>query len=196
MGDTLAKWYEGNALVERLEETSVCIDLAHLSAKQCKSVLIENSMQALTDLENGSWTNALKRVIETNIVTSGLVGGFGNQYLRIAGAHSIHNGMTKIPHTHHLLHGEKVAYGILVQLVLENKFEELEQLLPFYESVHLPSTLADIGLTINQQAELLQIARFAVQPGEDIYLLFPNITVDEVLKAMTELENLMTNYVK
>ena len=190
IGDTLAKWYEGNALVERLEKTSVCIDLAHMAAKQCKNVLINSSVQAIKDFENRHWSSLLQQVIETNIVTSGLVGGFGAQYLRVAAAHSIHNGMTTIPNTHHLLHGEKVAYGILVQLVLEEKFDELEKLLTFYQSINLPYTLADIGLTINQQAEMLHIAQFTVQPGEDIHSLFPNITANDVFNAMINLENI------
>ncbi|MEX6700894.1 iron-containing alcohol dehydrogenase family protein [Peribacillus frigoritolerans] len=117
IGDTLAKWYEGNALAEKLATKSVCIELAHLAARQCQEVLLTFGEEALADLEKGKWTDALQRVIETNIITSGLVGGFGGQYLRVAGAHSIHNGMTSITQAHHLLHGEKVAYGILVQLV-------------------------------------------------------------------------------
>ena len=56
-----------------------------------------------------------------------------------------------------MLHGEIVAYGILVKLVLEEKFDELESSLLFYQSINLPYTLTDIGLTINQQAEMLHI---------------------------------------
>lgn len=192
IGDTLAKWYEGHALVEKLKETSVCIDLAHLAAKQCKDILIKHSLQAINDLEKGQWSSSLQQVIETNIVSSGLVGGFGDQYLRVAAAHSIHNGMTTISHTHHLLHGEKVAYGILVQLVLENKIDELKTLLNFYQAIHLPRILSDIGLTINQKNELLQIAEYAVVPHEDIHQLFPNISAEKVLEAMIKLENMTT----
>ena len=63
--------------------------------------------EALADLEKGKWTDALQRVIETNIITGGLVGGFGGQSLRVAGAHSIHDGMTSITQAHHLLRGKR-----------------------------------------------------------------------------------------
>ncbi|MBX9956877.1 iron-containing alcohol dehydrogenase family protein [Peribacillus simplex] len=193
IGDTLAKWYEGNALAEKLATKSVCIELAHLAARQCQEVLLTYGEEALADLEKGKWTDALQRVIETNIITSGLVGGFGGQYLRVAGAHSIHNGMTSITQAHHLLHGEKVAYGILVQLVLEGKFSEIKQLLPIYQVLKLPMTLLDIGLTVEHKAELQQIAAHSVKEGEDIHLLFPDINKEKVAAAMENLE-ILTNH--
>ena len=75
-----------------------------------------------------------------------MVGGFGDHYGRVAGAHSIHNGLTVLEETHHALHGEKVAYGILVQLVLENKWTEIDQLLAFYRQLGLPASLKDLGV--------------------------------------------------
>lgn len=193
IGDTLAKWYEGNALAEKLATKSVCIELAHLAARQCQEILLTYGEEALADLEKGKWTDALQRVIETNIITSGLVGGFGGQYLRVAGAHSIHNGMSSITQAHHLLHGEKVAYGILVQLVLEGKFSEIKQLLPIYQVLKLPMTLLDIGLTVEHKAELQQIAAHSVKEGEEIHLLFPDINKEKVAAAMENLE-ILTNH--
>lgn len=192
IGDTLAKWYEGNALVEKIATKSTCIELAHMAAKQCQEVLLTHGEEALEELKKGKWTDALQRVIETNIVTSGLVGGFGDQFLRIAGAHSIHNGMTSLEQTHHLLHGEKVAYGILVQLLLEGKFSDIKQLLPIYESLKLPRTLSEIGLTLEHGAELQQMAALSVMEGEAIHLLFPDITMEKVAAAMQNLE-VLTN---
>lgn len=36
------------------------------------------------------------------------------------------------------MHGEKVAYGVLVQLVAEGKEDEARNLLPFYNKIGLP----------------------------------------------------------
>ena len=41
--------------------------------------------------------------------------------LGLAAAHAVHNGLTAAPGTHDYFHGEKVAYGLLVQLVLEGQ---------------------------------------------------------------------------
>ncbi|WP_442905449.1 HNH endonuclease [Janthinobacterium sp. B9-8] len=36
------------------------------------------------------------------------------------GLADVHNGLTLLSECHHLFHGEKVAFGTLVQLALEN----------------------------------------------------------------------------
>ena len=46
--------------------------------------------------------------------------------------------------------GNKVAYGILVQLMIENKLAEIEHLLPFYHHLNLPTSLADMGLHLTE----------------------------------------------
>ncbi len=59
----------------------------------------------------------------------------------LAAAHAIHNGLTAIPDAHHYYHGEKVAFGTLTQLVLENApLEEIETVAALCHSVGLPVT--------------------------------------------------------
>ena len=54
--------------------------------------------------------------------------------------------LTKLEECHHLYHGEKVAFGSLVQLVLENApMEEINILLDFCHSVGLPTNLHAMG---------------------------------------------------
>ena len=55
--------------------------------------------------------------------------------------HAIHNGLTAIPDAHHYYHGEKVAFGTLTQLVLENApVDEIETVAALCHSVGLPIT--------------------------------------------------------
>ena len=62
-------------------------------------------------------------MIEANTYLSGV--GFESGGL--AAAHALYNGLTAIPDAHHYYHGEKVAFGTLTQLVLENApVEEIE----------------------------------------------------------------------
>ena len=82
-------------------------------------------------------TPALERIIEANTYLSGV--GFESGGL--AAAHAIHNGMTAVPDAHHFYHGEKVAFGTLTQLVLENApVEEIETVAALCHSVGLPIT--------------------------------------------------------
>ena len=57
-----------------------------------------------------------------------------------------------------MLHGEKVAYGTLCQLVLEKApAEEFDQVFNFCKTVGLPTKLADLGITnvIDEEIRLL-----------------------------------------
>jgi glycerol dehydrogenase len=58
-------------------------------------------------------------VVDATVLLAGVIGGLGGANCRTVAAHAIHNGLTHIPACHHVLHGEKVAYGILAQLRLE-----------------------------------------------------------------------------
>src|SRR5204863_6330285 len=86
-------------------------------AKLCYETLLADGTDALRAIETRVVTPALERLVEANTLLSGL--GFESSGL--AAAHAIHNGLTTAPPTHEFFHGEKVAYGVLVQLILEGK---------------------------------------------------------------------------
>jgi glycerol dehydrogenase len=82
----------------------------------------------------------------------------------------VKNGLTAAPGTRDYFHGEKVAYGLLVQLVLEGQPRSvLEQVLHFATEVGLPVTLAEIGLTDLPAEMLRQVAARATVEGETIH---------------------------
>ena len=109
---------------------------------------------------------ALERLVEANTLLSGL--GFESSGL--AAAHAVHNGLTAAPGTHPYFHGEKVAFGALVQLVLEGEGREtIEQVLGFSTEVGLPITLEDIGLGELPAPMLAKIAERSTAEGETIH---------------------------
>ena len=138
IADTLAKWYEADVQMATIQDKPVPLEICYYSAKQCKDVLLQYLEGAVQAAKAGKLNDGFVKVVETIIMFSGMVGGFGDHYGRVAGAHSIHNGLTVLEETHHALHGEKVAYGILIQLVLENKWTEINQLLLFYLNLGYP----------------------------------------------------------
>lgn len=82
---------------------------------RCYETLLADGSSALAAVEARSVTPAVERLVEANTLLSGL--GFESAGLAVA--HSVHNGLTMLGPTHDFLHGEKVAFGLLVQLAVE-----------------------------------------------------------------------------
>lgn len=169
MGDALATWFEARACAASHAQnlrgggsTRSALTLAEL----CYRTLLEDGVQAMESVKSGQITPAFERIVEANTLLSGL--GFESSGL--AAAHSIHNGLTAAPQTHAFYHGEKVAFGTLAQLVLENAAtSEMEEVMDFCSRVGLPFTLAQIGLDDLPREVLEKIALHATRPGESIH---------------------------
>ncbi|RTR27129.1 iron-containing alcohol dehydrogenase family protein [Robertmurraya yapensis] len=189
IGDTLAKWYEADVQMAGIVNKPVPLQISHYTARQCKDLIIEHSEEAIKAVQTGMLNDEFIKVAETIIVLGGMVGGFGDHYGRIAGAHSIHNGLTALEETHHALHGNKVAYGILVQLVLEGKLTEIEALLPFYHRIGLPVSLKNIGVKEISKELVTKVAEKATIKAESIHVMpIGQITPNRVEDAIFELE--------
>jgi len=169
MGDAMATLFEARACVASHSKnlrggysTRSALALAEL----CYRTLLEDGMDALEAARAQEVTPAFERIVEANTLLSGL--GFESSGL--AAAHSVHNGLTVAPPTHAFYHGEKVAFGTLVQLVLENSSRtEIDEVLGFCMQVGLPVTLAQIGLRDLSREMLEKIAERAVHPDESIH---------------------------
>lgn len=193
IGDTLVKWYEADVQLGKIDNLTVPMMIAYESAKQCKEILLAESVPALQAIDQGEINDAFIKVVEVMFMYAGMVGGFGDHYGRTAGAHSIHNGMTVLEESHALLHGVKVAYGICVQLMLEERTDEIKALKPFYKQLGLPQTLAQMGLGLITDDQILQVAAKSSIPQESIHLMpIGPITAERVAQAMKDLEQLMT----
>lgn len=192
IGDTLAKWYEADALLRTVQDWNVPMQLAKEAALLCKTNLLSFGKQALEAVEAGKVTPELVQVCETNIMAGGMVGGFGDRFGRIAGAHSIHNALTHLPETHNILHGDKVAYGILVQLILEERRDEVLELLPFYKEIELPYSLKSLGIIDPEKASKV-IAANALAAGESIHFMDIPLTEEKLAGSILSLEQLVSD---
>ncbi len=187
MGDALATQLEARTCVAgRVKNmrggasTSSALALAEL----CYRTLLEDGVAALAAAREHAVTPAFERVVEANTLLSGL----GFESAGLAAAHSVHNGLTAVPATRAYLHGEKVAFGALVQLVLEGQSGDLvHEVLGFCQAVELPVTLAQIGLDGIGAEELTRIATRATAAGETIhnepFAVTPEMVVDAIRAA-------------
>ncbi|MCS6960169.1 MAG: iron-containing alcohol dehydrogenase family protein [Pseudanabaenaceae cyanobacterium SKYGB_i_bin29] len=184
IGDALAKWYEASVSSGSSEATLVIS--AVQAARVLRDILFQKGQEAVEHPGSAVW----QEVMDGTIVMAGLIGGLGGAQCRTVAAHAIHNGLTHLPLSHHKLHGEKVAYGILVQLRLEelqgNQLAATarQQLLQFYHSIGLPCSLEDLGLGNISLNELHRVAEIACQPRSDIHRLPFSVSIEQVQAAM------------
>ncbi|WP_413531046.1 oxidoreductase [Rahnella inusitata] len=171
IGDTLAKWYEAVVLSPQPETLPLTVQLGLNTALTIRDVLLSQSEAALQALADNQLTQSFLNVLDAIIAGSGLVGGLGDRYTRIAAAHSVHNGLTALPQTDAFLHGTKVAYGILVQSALLSQPEVVRQLKALYRVLDLPVSLAELNVDIHDEKQIARLIERTLQKGESIHLL-------------------------
>ena len=75
----------------------------------------------------------------------------------------------------------KVAFGTLVQLVLEDAaIEELEEVLDFCMSVGLPTTLADLGIEQVEPEKIMEVARLACADTDTLHNMPFEVNADKM----------------
>ena len=112
-------------------------------AKACWDTIFADGRAAVLAQKKGIVTEAFENVVEANTLLSGL--GFLNTGLSCA--HGIHSGLTAVESAHSFLHGEKVAFGIVVQMVLENTpAGELDKVMRFMVDIGMPVTLEQLNV--------------------------------------------------
>ncbi|MDR0218100.1 MAG: glycerol dehydrogenase [Enterobacteriaceae bacterium] len=186
MGDALATYFEARANSSAHKPTVAGGDtsLTGLAlAKLCYDTLLAEGYKAKLAVEAGAITPAVEHIIEANIYHSGI----GFESAGLAAAHAIHNGFTTLEECHHLYHGEKVAFGTLTQLILENSpSEELETVLDFCVQVGLPVTLEQLGLrdSADLHQKVMQAATASCAEGETIHNMPFTVTPEQVYAAI------------
>ena len=185
IGDAIAKWYEASISSGTSSDTLVIS--AVKQARILRDILFQKSTTALENPNSEQW----REVVDATVLLAGVIGGIGGANCRTVAAHAIHNGLTHIPAAHHALHGEKVAYGILVQLRLEEMVQgsklavaARKQLLQFYNDIGLPKTLEDLGLGNVALSQLRHAAEIACNPNSDIHRLPFTVSPEQLMAAM------------
>lgn len=148
MADALAKWYEGKPCFDHLKDPDSATQAALTLSAQVKETILSIGLEAKGNVEARRNTWAVERIVEANILLTGIIGSLGGYKFRAgAVAHALLYGLTVLPQVHQTLHGEMVAFGIFVQLCLEKNEKELKVILPFFSRLGLPITLKDLGLS-------------------------------------------------
>ncbi|MBN1166848.1 MAG: glycerol dehydrogenase [Methanospirillaceae archaeon] len=197
MGDALSTYFEARANAKSGHEnfaggssTNTSLALARL----CYDILIRDGQKARQSAENQVCSPELENVIEANIYLSGV--GFESNGL--ACAHSIYNSLTVLPQCHHRYHGELVAFGSIVQLVLEKRSSaEIREALLFCTSVGLPVTLDELSETKLTREDLMNVSVMACGPDSfmesEPFPVTSGMVYDAMMTADTLGQNMKKN---
>lgn len=185
MGDALSTWFEAQSCSASgsLNVAGGYPSMTGLAiARLCYDTLLKFGTLAKTANENGCVVPAFEHIVEANILLSGL--GFESGGL--GAAHAIHNGLTALPETHGMYHGEKVAFGVLTSLFLTDKPADIiEEVYSFCESIGLPTTFGELGLPQDiSDCALMKAARKSCAPVESIHNEPVTVSPETVLAAI------------
>lgn len=192
MGDTLAKHLE-STFSARGDVLGVGMD--HMSAigvalsSTCYGPILQYGRKALDEVLRREAGPAMEICARSIIVSAGLVSLMANDDYNCALAHAVCYGLQLFDHVEEsCLHGDLVAYGALVQLMLDGKPEQAKKLQTFLKSLGTPVTLGEMNVPLDRAA--LQNTLIEATTGPDIAHIPYAITPDMVFDAMARVESL------
>ncbi len=198
MGDALATVFEARANVHSDIGNYINEDqgpfrhpkTAAVIAQACYDTLLRYGLQAKLAAEQGLVTEAVENIIESNTLMSGL--GFENT--GCAGAHAVCDGITGVPEGTEALHGERVSFGVICQLVAEGApIEQIDEVAAFCLDVGLPLTLEDLHIPKTQE-KLVAIAESSLRSHWNAEPF--NVTVPQIIDIILAGDALGTRYKK
>ncbi len=182
----MAKWYE--ASVSSGDSDDAIVIAAVQQARVLRDLVLQQGVTATESSGSTAW----RQMVDASICLAGIMGGLGGAACRTVAAHAIHNGLTHVAGHKVWLHGEKVAFGILVQLRLEELLGGRQlavaartELLPFYQALSLPTNWTELGLG---SETIATVAAIACRPGSDIHRLPFAVTPAAVIEAIQTTE--------
>ena len=192
MGDTLAKHLE-STFSARGDKLGVSMD--HMSAigvalsSTCYDPILQHGRAALDEVHRREAGSAMEICARSVIVSAGLVSLMANDDYNCALAHAVCYGLQHFAHVEeNCLHGDLVAYGALVQLVLDGQMEKARSLRAFLMSIGTPVTLREMDVPLEREA--LADCLIEATTGPDMAHIPYPITQDMVYEAMKRVENL------
>ncbi len=190
IGDALSTWFEARSNLESRKPNYVGdgyppTQAGIAIARRCHEVLMRDAQKAKLAVEAGLCTTAVENIIEANTLLSGL--GFEN--CGCSAAHGIHDGLTVLEETHSFFHGEKVAFGTLCLLMLENRsHEEIAHTVRFCRSLGLPTVLSDLNLSPTDRDKIKQVAEATLRPNAIAYATPVDLSVPLVRDSILGLD--------
>ena len=194
MGDAFVTYYEARANraagIPNLSGGD-CTLAGFATAKLCRDVLLEHGVKAKEAVEKKAWSKEVDYVAEANIYLSGV--GFENN--GAAMCHATYNGLTAVLTPFPVMHGEGVAFGLMLQLVMEyteaGKWDDAEwkMVVDFYHSVGLPTKFSQIKIDDPNDALLAKIAQ-AIDETPNAHKMPFDVNADKILAGLKKVREM------
>jgi glycerol dehydrogenase len=189
LGDALAKKFEAEGCaagtgVTPLGTRPLATGLAIADA--CYRTIRRHGAAGIRDCAAGVVGPDLEALVEAVVLMSGL--GFENGGLSLA--HSLTRGLMPARGAGSAMHGEHVAWALLVQRAVEGADDaELADLAGFLAEVGLPATLHELGLVAPSTEELAEIVRLTLA-APHLANLAVAVDAEDLLRAVDRIERL------
>ena len=185
MGDALATWVEAEVCRQTRSPNlagGVSTEAAMALARLGYDLLMAHGVEAKRAVERHTVTPAVEKVVEANVLLSGL----GFESGGVATAHMVANCLPSFPECRGLMHGEEVAFGIVTQLCLDKAFDAAvrDRIVDFEVAVGLPVTFADLGLAGVGRDRLKAIGDICAGEGSLCHFHPFKVTGEMVVDAM------------
>jgi glycerol dehydrogenase len=193
MGDALATWLEAEA-THKVRGSNLAGGTATMAAlaiaRLCYDILLEHGVNAKRAVEKKIVTPAVEKVVEANVLLSGL----GFESCGCATAHMVANCLPSFPECHGLMHGHEVGFGLITQLCLDEDMsvEQANQIVDFEIAIGLPVTFEDLGLKGVDRERLMKIGKICAGPGSLCANHPFKVTSDSIVNAMIAADALGT----
>lgn len=188
MGDTIGKYFECH-FAARGDELAHSSALGREISNLCYEPLLKYGVKALRQCEAKAPDYELQQAVLAIIISTGLVSLLVLDDYNCAIAHSVYYGLVLLPgFEEEYLHGDVVAYGVLVQLAVDGQKEEMHQVKSFLQELGIPSTLGEMQVKLDREY-LKDVLKETVE-GPDMEHIPYKVTEDMIFAAMEEVERL------
>ena len=193
IADTLAKWIETSASTANIKEFAIDEEIAVYLAKKSYDDTLKYSEKAIKDIEGGVFSKEVDKIIDTIILTAGLVGGLGGEACRSVASHALNNGFTMLGKRYNVnLHGEVVGFGNVVQMILDQKdLKEIEEVVRFSKKLGIPISLKELKFDNLSDEELKKVVNRALSKDDTIWNLPYEVDFGILLEAIKEADELI-----
>ncbi len=184
IADAVAKVHEVRFVTGRAGQAGATVLAALALCDRLAELIDEHAATAMASGPSADGTSARGVLAEAVVLWPALIGGLAGEDAKIAAAHVVHNALTHLPGSKVAIHGEIVAYGILVQKVLEGvPAEEVRATAEVLASLGCLAGLDALGCGDAREIAAEAVAERALAAVE-MQVAFPEVAAEELQRAL------------